>query len=610
MLPTDTPVEAGAHTFHIPVMGTGFTIDTPLRVARYGISSVISVVDDELIEKIRRYYCGIYGEPYEPIKSSEREHRSARITAYLNLVDRMVKRQVSELKKGAFDGKSELSTYFEMLSDASDLKQAYLRMLDTRDGAEKLSLQSSLRQRVTAGSIDINIMTKADRENTFNGQKLSRQESDALSALRGFAESTLHSSVVFSAGLNSYLYSFTAEFEDFYEDASGESKKHIILKVSDFRSAFIQAKMLAKKGIWTSEFRIESGLNCGGHAFPSAGHLLGPILEEFKTKKQQLIGDLYPIYRAALLEKGRICAAVPRSVRVTAQGGVGTANEHKFLQRYYKVDSVGWGSPFLLVPEATAVDNDTLNKLVAADENDIFLSNASPLGVPFYNLHSSASEQSRLKKIEDGKPGSPCINKYLAFNTEYGESLCVSSARYQQMKLRELEGQGLSEEELAKQREKVLEKACICRHLGDGALLKYGIPDEIKVLTPAVCPGPNLVYFSRVYSLKEMIQHIYGTKDILDHSIPRPHFFINELKLNIRYLKELIADVCGKAAKKDTEYFHEFKMNLTEGVDYYKGFVHQLQEESESARQKFMTDLLVLKSQLEGLVLPVVAPSP
>jgi len=30
------------HSFHIPVMGTGFTIDTPLKVARYGISSVIS----------------------------------------------------------------------------------------------------------------------------------------------------------------------------------------------------------------------------------------------------------------------------------------------------------------------------------------------------------------------------------------------------------------------------------------------------------------------------------------------------------------------------------------------------------------------------------------
>jgi hypothetical protein len=55
------------HTFHIPVMGTGFTIDTPLKVARYGISSVLSLGDDKLIEKIRRYYCGQYGEPFNAI---------------------------------------------------------------------------------------------------------------------------------------------------------------------------------------------------------------------------------------------------------------------------------------------------------------------------------------------------------------------------------------------------------------------------------------------------------------------------------------------------------------------------------------------------------------
>ena len=29
------------HKFYIPVMGTGFTTDTPLKVARYGISSVV-----------------------------------------------------------------------------------------------------------------------------------------------------------------------------------------------------------------------------------------------------------------------------------------------------------------------------------------------------------------------------------------------------------------------------------------------------------------------------------------------------------------------------------------------------------------------------------------
>ena len=72
--------------------------------------------------------------------------------------------------------------------------------------------------------------------------------------------------------------------EDFYPDENGHLRKRIILKVSDFRSALVQGKLLAKKGLWISEFRIESGLNCGGHAFPTEGLLLGPILEEFKTK--------------------------------------------------------------------------------------------------------------------------------------------------------------------------------------------------------------------------------------------------------------------------------------------------------------------------------------
>ena len=39
------------HSFHIPVLGVGYSVDTPLKVARYGISSVMSIVDDALLEK-------------------------------------------------------------------------------------------------------------------------------------------------------------------------------------------------------------------------------------------------------------------------------------------------------------------------------------------------------------------------------------------------------------------------------------------------------------------------------------------------------------------------------------------------------------------------------
>ena len=55
------------HTFHVPVMGIGFTIDTPVKVAHYGISSVMSLVDDILVEKMREFYSGKLNIPFSPI---------------------------------------------------------------------------------------------------------------------------------------------------------------------------------------------------------------------------------------------------------------------------------------------------------------------------------------------------------------------------------------------------------------------------------------------------------------------------------------------------------------------------------------------------------------
>ena len=57
------------HTFHIPVMGLAFTIDSPVKVARFGLSSVISIIEDNLIEKMRSYYYNLINEEYKPITS-------------------------------------------------------------------------------------------------------------------------------------------------------------------------------------------------------------------------------------------------------------------------------------------------------------------------------------------------------------------------------------------------------------------------------------------------------------------------------------------------------------------------------------------------------------
>jgi hypothetical protein len=276
------------HSFHIPVMGTGFTIDTPLKVARYGISSVISLVDDVLIEQVRKFHCDRLGEPFEPIGAGEDDARARRITAYLNLVDGIVRRQSLALQAAPFEDGSEITRYFRMLPD-SPLKTAYEEMLVAPDGPEKERRQALLRPLAVPGSIDVNIMTKLDSDAYRGGQKLPPECADAMAALRGFARSALSSAIIFSAGINQRLYRYAATFDDFFADESGHFKKTIILKVSDFHSAEVQGKFLAKRGLWVSEFRIESGLNCGGHAFATDGHLLGPVLEEFKQKRPELI---------------------------------------------------------------------------------------------------------------------------------------------------------------------------------------------------------------------------------------------------------------------------------------------------------------------------------
>ena len=105
--------------------------------------------------------------------------------------------------------------------------------------------------------------------------------------------------------MNPRLYNYLGNFKDFDVNEDGEFSKKVVIKVSDYRSALIQGKYLAKKGIWVSEFRIESGLNCGGHAFATDGFLLGPILEEFKLKRQELIDTLFEIYSKASRAKNQ-----------------------------------------------------------------------------------------------------------------------------------------------------------------------------------------------------------------------------------------------------------------------------------------------------------------
>jgi len=583
-----------SHTFHIPVMGTGFTIDTPLRIAKYGISSVISLVDDALIEQMRKFHCEKTDLPYEEIPDSNDDARALRITAYLNLIDYLIKPQIESLQASAFEPGSQITRYFELLPD-SPLKQAYHNMLATTSPQEKEQLQKTLRNQAVPGSIDVNIMTKLDRDMYRNGQKLPREFSDAMAALRGFANSTLNSSVILSAGMNPQLYSYIAQFDNFFPDQKGLFKKKIILKVSDYRSAMIQGKFLAKRGLWVSEYRVESGLNCGGHAFATKGELMGPILEEFKQKRVEFIEKLHPIYAKALMANDRTTVDEPCPVRITVQGGIGTAKEDKFLMQYYNVDGTGWCTPFMLVPEVANVDEEHLNKLAKATDKDVQLTDGSPLGILYWNLLNSSSETTRLDRIRNDKPGAPCPKKHAVTNTEFTKiPICTAARAYQKRKLEHLPSEGLSDAQLAVVKEDILAKACICHELSGSVKKMLNIDPDA---TSTICCGPGIADFSKIASLEEMVGHIYGRLSLLTNP-DRPHMFIRELKIYINNLRREIERYSLKLSTRKPKYFYEVRENLLKGIEYYRRLANQLTKEIHT---KFIDELKTLHDELEGI---------
>ncbi|EMR02260.1 hypothetical protein ADICEAN_02608 [Cesiribacter andamanensis AMV16] len=581
-------------------MGLAFTVDSPLKVARFGISSAVSLCDDTLLEQMRRHYCGEYGLPFAPIHPSAHDYRALRITAYLNLLDSLTRQQFEQLRNEAFAPGSEICRYFELLPESSSLYRAYRRMLAEPEGEERQRQQAWLRGQMRLGSIDVNIMTKVDKANYSKGGELLPQEySDALAALRGYATSSLSgSSLIFSAGLNPRLYSYLEQFAAFLPDAAGTLAKKVVIKVSDYRSAAIQGRFLAKKGIWVSEFRIESGLNCGGHAFATEGLLMGPILEEFKANRQALAAELYAMVQQVLQAKGVPLPEQAPEQRLTVQGGLGTAGEQAFLQAYYQVDATGWGTPFLLVPEATTVDEPTLQKLVKAEKKDLYLSPISPLGVPFNSLRDCSATLEREERIRKGAPGSPCIKKHLVSNTEFTEQpICTASQEYQSRKIEELDKQQLAPAAHQQAFDAITARECLCVGLANSALMIHKLVKKTKAVS--ICPGPNLAYFSRIFSLEELVGHIYGKINVLK-GVQRPSVFVNELQLYIDYLEKQLSTSLAGATAKQLKSLASFKANLLEGIEYYMDLAPAFSAYAEPA-SNMLEELKGLKQRVFGL---------
>lgn len=586
------------HSFHIPVMGLAYTIDSPIRVAQYGLASTLSVMDDELIERMNKFYCEKFELPYQEITKKIEDFRAKRITAYLNTLDTIVKRKFDHLKKDLLQSKKNVEEYIDTLPSVSDIRKQLQTYIDDNISVE--NLKTVLDTYLHPGDIDVNIMTKVDREQFDKKAPLPAIFNDAHAALRGFSNSTLNSSVVLSAGMNPKLFSYFEEFDAFYPTPDQDLQKRIILKVSDYRSALIQGSFLAKKGLWVSEYRIESGLNCGGHAFATDGLLLGVILEEFKTKREELITTTHELMAKALIQKEKYVPETPLPLKITAQGGVGTAAEHQFLLDHYQIDSVGWGSPFLLVPEATSVDPATRKLLAEAKEEDLYLSHISPLGIPFNNIRGTTNEVHKTARIVKDKAGSSCPRKYLALDKKHDEEgICTASRKYQTIELESLKQKRaeLNEEEYQDQFRMITEKACLCIGLANASFLENNLPIKGEAQGVVICPGPNIAYFTKEVSLKHMMQHIYGRANVID-TAHRPHFFIKELRMYLDHFKDEKRQLKNTATPIQLKKLEKTKANLVSGIAYYSSLFEQDETYFKENKKEILHELTQIQTAI------------
>ena len=171
------------HTFQVPVMGLSFSIESPLKISRFGIDSVMSLADDRLLESLRKVYCAEYTLPYEPITDKVEDSRAKRITSYLNLVNKLCEQKMDELKNATTEKMTEVKEYFNMMPEGLAIKEEFTKLMDKCPDLSEI--KEWLRSNMKMGSIDVNIMTKVDKDNNIKKEKLPIEYKDAQAAIRG-----------------------------------------------------------------------------------------------------------------------------------------------------------------------------------------------------------------------------------------------------------------------------------------------------------------------------------------------------------------------------------------------------------------------------------------
>ena len=234
-------------------------------------------------------------------------------------------------------------------------------------------------------------------------------------------------------------------------------------------------------------------------------------------------------------------------------------------------------------------------------ESDLYLSNISPLGVPFNNLRGNTKDNEKISMADKGKPGSPCTKKHLAIsNKEFSKiPLCTASRKYQYLKIKELDKENLSSNEYHKKYNEIVDKACLCTGLGSSVLLVNNLDTKTEGDAVSVCPGPNMAYFSKKMTLKEIIDHIYGRINVLE-SNNRPNFFIKELNIYIEFLRNKI-DEFSISIPKQKQYLLNFIENLKTGINYYINLFSNQQDNFRFIKSDRLSTLDIKKEDIDSI---------
>ncbi len=226
------------------------------------------------------------------------------------------------------------------------------------------------------------------------------------------------------------------------------------------------------------------------------------------------------------------------------------------------------------------------------------LSDASPLGVPFWVLANCGAEEARRCRNAEGKPGTDCPKAYLRANTEFTDKpICTSSRGYVKRKLDQLATGDLTPKQVETITEMVLSVDCVCHELSGGAAEVYDLPLSVN---PLICPGPNIADFSREATLAEMVDHIYGRISIMTRT-DRPHTFVREIAIYAEYLKKQISLFELELIDSTPLFFQEFKDNLLAGIGYYEDLAGK---GIDGLGETFASDLARAAKEIDSIAIP------